>query len=196
MSGHRCSPLRLCFVCALIAVLCLQGCRKAEPASADNPTSDKVAEPTPDRVEYANDLDRLDQLTDRINRACRGSHIVVLGAGGSAVSGGPVSVDYALFDRLSDDGAAVLVAEAIADRSKSPSQMQTQADVRRTVLEADETVGRYTARAGFGSAGFAEWLDAKEPLAAGMQQSGVPDEMRIAAFMRGYSSERLGSKGR
>ena len=183
-------------MCALVAVLCLQGCRKKEPASAGNPASDKAAESAPDRAEYAHDLDRLDQLTNRVNKACRGSHMVVLGAGDSAVSGGLVSVDYALFDRLSDDGAAVLVAEAIAARSKLPSQMQTQADTRRAVLEADETVGRYIAKAGFSSAGFAEWLNAEKLLAAGLQQSGVPDEMRIAAFMRGYSSERYSSKGR
>ena len=181
---------------ALAASLCMQGCRKAEPASADNPASDKVAEAAPDRAEYANDLDRLDQLTDRINRACRGSHVVVLGAGNSAMTGSLVSVDYASFDRLSDDGAAVLVAEAIAASSKSPSQMQTQVDMRRVVLETDEVVGRHIARAGFSSAGFAEWLNAKKLLAADTQQSGVPDEMRIAAFMRGYSSEHYGSKGR
>ena len=190
------SLLRWCLVCVLAAVLCLQGCRKKQPAGAGNPASDKAAEPAPDRAEYANDLDRLDQLTERVNKACRGSHVVVLGAGDSAVSGGLVSVDYALFDSLSDDGAAVLVAEAIAARSKSPSQMQTQADVRRVVLEGDEAVGRYIAKAGFSSAGFAERLNAEKLLAAGLQQNGVPDEMRIAAFMRGYSSENHSSKGR
>jgi len=188
------SPLRLCLVCALAVVFCLQGCYRKEPAGADNPVSDKVAEPARERAEYANDLDRLDQLTGRINRACRGSHVVVLGAGDSAVSSGLISVDYALFDSLSDDGAAVLVAEAIAARSKLPSQMQTQADARRVVLETDETVGRYIAKAGFSSAGFAERLNAEKLLAVGLQQSGVPDEMRIAAFMSGYSSERPGSK--
>jgi hypothetical protein len=152
---------------------------------------DKASQITLERAEYANDLDRLEKLTGRIDRACRSSYLVVLGAGDSSISGGLVSVDYALFDRLSDDGAAVLIAEAIAAGPKlsSPSQMQAQGGVERAVLQADEAVGRYVARAGFSSSGFTEWLKAQKLSAFGMQQSGVSEKMRISAFMRGYTSE-------
>lgn len=187
----------MCLMCTFATALCLQGCRKKEPASAADIRQDnKAAEPTLERAEYANDLDRLDQLTDRINRACRGSYVVVLGTGDPAIGGGLIGIDYALFDRLSDDGAAVLIAEAIAAKSKSPSpsQMQAQPSIERAVLQADEAVGRYIARAEFSSAGFAEWLKAKKLSVGGLQQNGVPEKMRIAAFMRGYASGSYGKQ--
>lgn len=203
MFGHRDSLCSLCFVWALAAALCLAGCRKKEPASAadvpnDGKAANKAAEPTLKRAEYANDLDRLDQLTAKVNRACRGSNVVVLGAGDSAAGGGLVSIDYALFDRLSDDGAAVLIAEAIAEKPKSlsPSQTQVQTNTERVVLQADEAVGRYIARAGFSSAGFSEWLKAKKSSTVGLQQNAVPEKMRFAAFMRGYVPESSVRKGR
>lgn len=202
MLSQRGGLLRFCFVWTFAAILCLQGCRKQEPASAYNPASDKVAEPdsepVPEKAQYANDLDRLGQITDRVNRACRGSHMIVLGSGDSALSGGLVSVDYALFDKLSDDGAAVLIAEAIAAKSRSPSPSHLQAEdiMEKVILQADEAAGRYVARAGFVPAGFTEWLEAKKsPTADLQQQNGVPDKMRIAAFMRGYWSGRY-SKAR
>lgn len=178
---------------AVAVFFCLQGCDKQQPPAGEAGTDDKATEPAVKKTQYANDLDRLDQLTDRINRACRGSYVVVPGAGDSA-SGGLVSVNYTLFDKLSDDGTAVLIAEAIAVRSNAPLQMQgptegqTKANIAKVVLQADETVGRYIAGAGFSSAGFTEWLKARRLSSAGSQQDGVPEKMRIAAFMRGYLS--------
>ena len=64
------------------------------------------------------------------------------------------------------------------------------------VLRADESVGRYIARAGFSASGFAEWLEAKKPAAVSQQPDGIPDERRIAAFMRGYSSEQYSRRNR
>lgn len=200
--------MRLSLVCAFAVVFCLQGCRKGERASAgdpasdmaassvrgDNPANEKVATPAPKRAEYANDLDRLAKITERINLASRASSAVTFGAGGSTAGGHVVSVDYSLFDRLSDDGTAVLIAVAIAAGSRPASSLQTevQANTARMVLEADEAVGRYVARAGFGADGFAEWLMAKELSATGPQSGGVPEKMRIAVFMRGYQSENGG----
>ena len=202
MYSSKFSQSMFCLMCTLVMALCQQGCRKKEPASAadihdGSKAADKATEPILKRAEYANDLDRLDQLTERINRVCRGSHVVVLGAGDSSPGGGLISIDYTLFDRLSDDGAVVLIAEAIAARPKppSPSQMQIPANIERDVLQNDEAVGRYIARVGFSSAGFSEWLKAKNSSTIGLQQNGVPEKMRIAAFMRGYMSESHG-KGR
>lgn len=189
MSGHRHDIPRLYLVIALTAILCLPGCRKQKQAG-DKSIPDKPVEPAVKEVEYANDLDRLGQLTDRINRACRNGYVVVFGAEGSVGGGGLISVDYALFNKLSDDGAAVLIAEAIAIRPESPSQTPIQqADVSRAVLQADEVAGRYIARAGFSPDGFVEWLGAKGLPTTGLQQNSVPEKMRITAFMRGYSSE-------
>lgn len=201
--------VRLSLVCAFAVVLCPQGCRKVERASAadpasemapgsvrvDNPVNEKVAAPAPKRAEYANDLDRLAKLTEQVNRVCRIGFVVTFGTGDLAPSGRVLTVDYALFDRLGDDGAAVLVAEAIeAAGPKQPSYLPTNSpgNNAKVLLESDEDVGRYVARAGFGPDGFAEWLMAKELSATGPQPGGVPEKMRIAAFMRGYQSENSG----
>lgn len=178
-------------LCALVAAFCpLEGCRKTEFVGevSKSSTHSKTAESDAEQARYANDLDRLGQLTDRVSRACRASYVVVLGVESSAANSSLVSVDYALFDRLSDDGAAVLIAEAIAAKSMQPLEAQTQVNTNRMVLRADEAVGRYIAEAGFGSDGFAEWLKVKQIFAAGSQQNTVPERMRIAAFMRGYLS--------
>ncbi len=203
MFSNKFDPSKLCLACILTMTLFLQACRKEESASAadvpnDSEATNKATEPALTRAEYANDLVRLDKLTERINRACRGSNVVVLGAGDSVTGSGIVSVDYALFDRLSDDGATVLIAEAVAARAKSPSpsQIQIHVNTENNILQTDEAVGRYIARAGFSSGGFAEWLNAKKSSVVGLQQNGVPEKMRIAAFMRGYSSESLVRKGR
>lgn len=196
MSRGELSLSSLYLICTLAMAFCLPGCRKKGPASAadivdSSKATNTSTEPTLTRAEYANDLDRLDRLTERINRACRGSFVVVLSADDSADSGGLVSVDYALFDKLSDDGAAVLIAEAIASRSKSlsPSQIQLHTNTENTILQADKAVGRYIARTGLSSAGFAEWLKEKNSTMS-LQKNSVPENMRIAAFMRGYTSER------
>lgn len=195
MFGYRCSSLGLCLVCALTVFLCLPGCRKKGSAD-EGVISDKAAGTGTKRSQYTNDIDRLGQLTDRINKACRGNYVVVLGAGDITANGGLVSVDYALFDKLSDDGAAVMIAEVVTSRSKLFSQTQAQANIGRVVLQVDEAVGRYIARAGFNPGGFAEWLKAKRLSAAGLQQNNdVLEKLRIAAFMRGYSSDRY-SKGK
>jgi hypothetical protein len=172
-----------------VAAFCLQGCSKKEKQNSSNPANDKSSEPRTSRAEYTNDLDRLGQLTERINRACRGSHVVVLGAAGTNPTGGVVSVDYASVDRLSDDAAAVMIAEAIVSNSKTATDVHTHANMAKVMLETDETVGRYVARAGLSSAGFAEWLEARKVLAPNLQQNSPPDSTRTAAFMRGYSSE-------
>ena len=211
MSACRCALKGLCLACTIAVALCVQSCRERQSARSHNPENrgvseppgaepadHKISEPSVKRARYANDLDRLDQLTDRMNRACRGSHTVVFGGEGSLAGGGLVSIDYALFDKLSDDGAAVLIAEAIATKSELASslQEQTQANIERALLEADELVGTCVARAGFSSAGFTEWLKARRISTTGPEWNRVPDNMRVAVFMRGYGSERMVRKGK
>ncbi|MHC4528796.1 MAG: hypothetical protein ACYS29_13050, partial [Planctomycetota bacterium] len=50
--------------------------------------------------------------------------------------------------------------------------------------------GRYVAKAGFGSAGFSEWLAVKKAVSVGLEENSLPDSLRVAAFMRGYLSAR------
>jgi len=224
MSGWRNSLLlwSLCFT--VTVAVCQEGCTRQERASgfdatapkvnvsgqADNPAVVKIQEPVrtekvisnvipaPEikRGRYANDMDRLNQLSERIKRVCRKSCTVTLGIESSSTTGSVISIDYGLFDRLSDDGAAVLIAEAIVATKSKPvlsSQTQMQADTARSVLQTDEAVGRYVAMAGFGQEGFTEWLEARKSSAVDLQHNSVPDKARIAAFMRGYSSGRYGN---
>jgi hypothetical protein len=179
----------LCLTFAVMAGLLVYG-RDHKQQPFEEPAPLKAAAPAPAKAEYANDLDRLGQLTDRINTACRKSHVVLLGAAGPTGGGGPVSVDYALFDRLSDDGAAVLIAEAVTAKDQSPSQIQGHANAARAVLQSDEAAGRYVARAGFSSAGFCEWLEAGKAFVTDPRGDSLPQGARIAAFMWGYSSEQ------
>ena len=223
MSGWRNSLLlwSLCFT--VTVAVCQQGCTKQEQASGfsatapkmnvsgqtDNPAVVKVQEPVRTekiisnvitapgikRGRYANDMDRLNQLSERIKRVCRKTCTVTLGVESSSTTGSVISIDYGLFDRLSDDGAAVLIAEAIVATKSKPvlsSQTEMQADTARSVLQTDEAVGRYVARAGFVQEGFIEWLEARKSSAADLQHNSVPDKARVTAFMQGYSSEAKG----
>jgi hypothetical protein len=160
-----------------------------KPAAAVQPAPEKVVQSEPTQPQYAHDLDRLGQLGERINRACRKSYAIVLGGSNPVGASGTVGIDYTLFDKLSDDGAAVAIAEAIAAKSERPSGIHAQTrKSERAVLRRDEAVGRYVARAGFGPSGFAEWLEAGKAFVAVSKKNNLPDSERIAAFTRGYSS--------
>lgn len=197
MLNRQCGELRFWLAVVLAGIICMTGCREKEKAVAAgvtnySKTAGEVTEPDLTKAEYENDLDRLNRITERINRACRASYVVVLGAGESSVVGGTITVDYTLFDRLSDDGVAVLVAEAIVAKSIPPShsQVPAQTNTERVILQADETAGGYVVKAGFSSAGFTEWLDATKMSTRSTQQNSVPENRRAASFMRGYMSMR------
>ena len=88
------------------------------------------------------------------------------------------------------------VWEAIeAGKSKQPSRSQPHQHnialtARKRLLQADEIVGMYIARAGLSPAGFEEWLQAKTILSVSdMHDDGAPANVRKSAFMRGYLSE-------
>jgi len=160
-------------------------------AGKSEPTS--VAGRVPSAENCTNDLKRLGRIAGMINRAMKSSHVVALGGAGSAPHGGLVSIDYALFDKLSDDGVAVLVAKEILTSSKLLLRPQGQGRIERGVLATDEAVGRCVARAGFRQTGFGEWLNIRKVSAAELQDS-LPESIRIAAFMRGYFAENGGKR--
>ncbi|MHC4867608.1 MAG: hypothetical protein ACYTEX_26355 [Planctomycetota bacterium] len=189
MIGRKYNLLTLLFALVVATNCFLPSCGQKVPELANEPAPQIIPSSNPDSSRYTNDLDRLGKLSDRINGVCRGAHAVVLGDDSTA-SGPVVTIDYATFDRLSDDGAAVLIAEAIVAKSVSPAERQTPANSQRHVLQIDETAGRYVAKAGFGADGFAEWLAVKKAVGAGLEENSLPDSLRVAAFMRGYLSAR------
>ena len=189
MSRH--SKIMGITILALFVAICQQGCREDEPAdvaekveqSSPQATSRRTV-PTVKKGEYANDMERLSKLTEKVNKACRRHNVVVLGGGG----GGVIGVDYGVFDRLGDDGAAVMIAEAIIAASMPKPQFQGQTVDQSKVLHGDEVAGSYIAAAGFGPDGFNEWLDADELSPIEQNGRNVPRQLRAEAFMRGYLS--------
>jgi len=148
--------------------------------------------PMPVRAGYRDDLDRLTSITSRINDVLRSSYVVVFGDGRPGANSDIISIDYALFDRLSDDGAAVQVVEAVLAVSDARSPGEHAGRVTSSeVLRVDELAGRYVAAAGFKPDGFSEWLRAQRDVSYGRADYSVPARMRAAAFMRGYISAQI-----
>jgi len=136
---------------------------------------------------YNNDLDRLTALTSRLNRASGSSFSTVFAIDDTQTGQEMIGIDYALFDRLSDNGAAVLIAESIARKLIFPLRSTTEQRGFKTTLEVDEMAGVYLARAGFSVSGFSEWLKVGEKT-DNLNTIEVPRKRRTDAFLNGYSS--------
>jgi hypothetical protein len=158
------------------------------------------AAPLPDQLPLdvgqseQNDLDRLSQITERY---CRKTGNQVVTIFGSVPSSGTsfISIDYGLFNRLSDDGVAVLLAQDHLQKHLIKSEINTPSNpppdplrLRRTMLEVDEQVGRQMAKAGFRKEGFKEWLDCSANWRMGEGTASLSSDLRESAFLRGYES--------
>ena len=178
--------MKLLDISIILIVCCFcVGCNEQAKSSSTEPESNKkqsqvktVNALSEDNI--GNDIERLSRITDKINHACRGAYIVVLGADESAGSN-MIAVDYQLFDSLSDDAVVVMIAEKIASR-----RMQVkEADItERQILQIDELSGRIVASAGFKQSGFNQWLEKDS-----VTNQIVPQKSRLEAFMRGYQKK-------
>ena len=176
-------------VCIVLAVMS-NGC-STEDRLKD--TSNQIQE-ADTRTEYANDLERLQILTDKINRTLYGNYVVVFG---DVVNQQPnmVGVDYGLFDRLGDGGVVVMIAEAVLTKQfesekKTVSTDPAQTDVgpdEKTIRQIDFQAGQIVAKAGFDSGGFSKWLlaDSTQNTPGSLK---VASNIREASFMKGYLS--------
>ncbi len=184
--------LRYCIV-FLGVMFCLAGCDKKKPIDKENSkdSSAMQIQQEPIKAEYSNDLERLETLTERINTACGRSVSMVFGSENSKVSSGVYSIDYGLFDGLSDDGAAALLAETILNRYDLPPSNKSKVSSVNTI---DERIGNCIKAAGFGSAGFDELLEKKKVFEGNLQTDGISIKTRHASFMRGYLSAKIKTK--
>lgn len=141
-----------------------------------------------------NDIDRLARITERYCRAA-GSRVVAIFGSASSSNALFVSIDYGIFNRLSDDGVAVLLAQAFLYKNVMASEINTLGNLppdplrlRRQVLDIDEQVGHQMAKGGFRTEGFKEWLEcmANEIPEKGFES--VSSNLREPAFLRGYES--------
>jgi hypothetical protein len=184
-----------------VTAVLLSGCKKDNSAEAQAETTVKESpktnvQKTPEVRKHDDDQARLERIATALNRASGNTHSIIFGIDDGTV--GPlVAVDYALFDCISDNGVAVMIAEAMAQKVQlpRPQTMPNRLSIGvqiSEVLAADETAGRYVARAGFGSEGFAEWLGVRSLSVAGPREPDVAESMRTKAFMRGFLTE--GSK--
>lgn len=176
----------------IFTLVCPLGCRVKKTAAQQQQTPELVKTEMPkiDNHGYSNDIERINTISEKINKACRGNYLVILASEGSPTAGNIVNIDYSVFDRLTDDGAAVLIAESIVAKSRPAlaAQLQKQADILKDCLSADETAGVYVGRAGFKSDGFSEWLEVNKTFTSSSQQLNVSKKVRTEAFMKGFVS--------
>ncbi len=183
------------FVFFMVLLISAVGCRKKPANQTAQGSSIALAKQTSQGSNYANDAERLSKLSERINQSLGRSYAFTLG-GQTNTAGGLISIDYALFDRLSDDGVAVLLAQAVASNQiKKPSPQANPAITAsdREILDIDQVAGRIVAKAGFSSKGFIEWFKAGFLVLTNITGENIspviPYEARFAAFMRGYSGK-------
>lgn len=127
-------------------------------------------------------------MTQRINKGIHKGIVTMFGNDGDMLPGNIISIDYAMFDKLDDDGVAVLIAEAIALKSIQPTQPGNNSITERDILKIDELAGRYVALAGFESSGFIDYLNNKISFNMDSSERLISGESRTGAFMRGYLS--------
>ncbi len=143
---------------------------------------------------YANDIERLESITDRLRKAGLVGPIVAFGEQGQATEQ-LIMVDYTLFDSLTDDGVAVTIAEAMVKRilsvDASGSEVNNPTSILQTdkIMQIDALVGRYVARSGFAEKGFAEWLERNQELFTEAQEPRVAHDLRSKAFIEAYMIE-------
>lgn len=183
--------MRSYLILLFVTCLAFTGCSsKSTAGSEPNEVESSVEHDTGEDVVYKDDLGRLEELTGRINQACGRNYVAVLGLS-TQQAGNQIGIDYSMFGRLSDDGAAVLIASAIAAKS-SPAlalnkETPTEQEQLSSLLQQDQVTGFCVAKAGFSEKGFSEYLDSYNIFVTDSELK-VPTQLRLDAFLRGYNS--------
>jgi len=168
------------FLCVLVT-----GCSRKESTGTGQAVSEDQAVSGAQSVDgnkTLNDTDRLNKIVKRINQVIGSEHVVIFG--GSQVNGSVTAVDYALFARLSDDGLAVMITDAILQRQAEGNNILTIAQQR---LQMDEAIGKYIGLAGYKPDGFKEWLEQCDLISFQPQAENQPSvQRRIYMFWEGY----------
>lgn len=161
------------------------GCSRKEPVkSSENFVTEQIISEKQqvNGYETLRDIERLNKIAQTINQTIGSSNIVVFGD--SHINNSVVAVDYALFERLSDDGVAVMVTNAIIQKKVKEENGMS---IIYNRLRGDEKVGEYIALAGYGSNGFKEWLEKVNLFSFESGQNPVfSSQRRIYAFLEGY----------
>jgi len=196
-------------VLAVWLLCCFWGCGSRTPgsigrdsASQQPPTNEATDEIKTHPVEevapadtvqlpvYSNDVDRLEKISQRVNRAM-GVQFAVMFGSGEELPPQVVSVDYAAFSRLDDAGVAAMIAEAMLKKAMpdSPtggSNVQTGPQQIAQAVRLDERAGFCVAQAGFEAEGFDRWLDIEASKTMIPFAASVSVSQRREAFMRGF----------
>gem|GEM_PF-3313668 len=157
------------------------------------------------RSDCISDFERLQKLTDRLNKVNHSNYTVAFGSENNSDADSPwIYIDYALFDRLNDDAVAAMIADTMATKSilRDHKADTLNNSIERVMqkdytLQTDRIVGHHLAAAGFGAEGFGQWLQAKNLSAiAEPGQNHVLESKRIKAFTQGFltGSDREGDK--
>ena len=141
------------------------------------------------------DVDRLSRIQDSLQKAGLAGYAVVFG--GVDQGAFMVSIDYSLFDRLSDDAVACMIVDAIHQKHRIARQndLRSETAMQSQIIQAPDMVaidiksGRYIAKTGFSSAGFEEWLQEQKMLMSPENTlQPISDVQRNMYFMKGYQA--------
>ena len=168
------------------AVLVTVGCTKKEPVKPEQAAPDKqsasVQQHMTNKNEELNDTERLDQIVKKLNKVLGNEYTVVFG--GTGFRGPLVTVDYGLFGRLSEEGLAVMITDAIFQEHMDETKPLSQAQKR---LRIDAEIGKYVALAGYKADGFREWLEQIDLISYQPDEKNMPSiQRRMYAFSEGY----------
>ena len=142
-------------------------------------------------ISCLNDVDRLDTILDRFNNSTKQSYSGVFGVDDRHTEG-MIGIEYEIFNSLSDDGVAAVVAQALASRETietvGPAELANNNNpiIRRDVLAQDEKAGQFMAKAGYQVDGFEEFVTSVSLQSPIVGEVAVSQAERIQAFRQGY----------
>ena len=172
---------------AVTGIIFAGGCDKNHPAEVAASAKDPniaVSEVIAGTSDGLNDTERIAKIMNRMNRAVGSQYNIVFG-NEVMTAGNQIAVDYVLFDRLSDDAVAAMIASAIA-RDNLNDSTETSSIYMKT--QPDRLAGQYIARARFNIKGYSEWLTAQQEFSPQRDPADISDRSRVDAFLQGYES--------
>ena len=145
------------------------------------------------------DLERLSRIQNRLNKTGLADHAVVFAQSQNS-NNFIVSIDFILFDRLSDSAVACMILESMFyqpvqyNDTRGPMNNRSLPGSDLDTLEIDFKVGQHIAKSGFSSQGFQQWLNEKKIFEHSGTQQQVTESKRIMQFMKGYQSVAKNTK--
>lgn len=187
--GH----IQLLLSVIFIALFVFAGCKDDPSANKDNDAGDASGQENPKTVQYSNDIERLNVISEKICSVAGKHWTVLFGDDGLVKGSSQMFVDYSLFDRLSDDGVAAMIAYKHLGLQESANRSFAGAGLPDNItknsgdlIENARQAGILCARAGFREEGFSEFLNAQQ--IKGQFGNSVSLQEMTNSYLSGYRS--------